>query len=474
MKTERRLRHLSRALLLGGLMPAVLALHPELLEAQMMSDLVTFDYANSGPANPEMGLALQGGTLFGTTLNGGSNSVGTIFSVRTNGTGYTNIFNFPGDPFGANPCSNPLVVSNGLLYGATQNGGNGSGTIFRINTNGSGYTNLYSFTARDENGFNTDGAYPGTGLVLRGNTLFGATTQGGTNDAGVIFRLGTDGSGFTNLHTMRYGEGVGPSGIMVISGDTLYGTAPSGGPDQGYSGVIFKINTDGSGFTNVYTFSPPSGPGGPSGRLVLSGPTLYGTLGVGGSNGVGTVFRVDTNGLNFTNLFTFPSSDAGYAPYGAIPASGLAISGNTLYGTTQSGGTTYGAATYGVIFAISTDGSGFTNLFFFDYNVYGQGSPATLLVSGNTLYGTTDGGGAGEAGTVFALGLSEPAAPPLPIPLNISLAGSAAVLSWTNSAFSLWSSGAVSGPYTNVPGATSPYTNTSTDPSRFFRLHASY
>jgi uncharacterized repeat protein (TIGR03803 family) len=88
----------------------------------------------------------------------------------------------------------------------------------------------------------------------------------------------------------------------------------------------------------------------------------------------------------------------------------------------------------------------------------------------NTLYGTTEAGGLSGNGTVFSLGLSSA----VPIPLNIKGITNAVVLSWTDpaSVFSLQASTLVTGVYTNVPGATSPYTNTFSEATKFFRLRA--
>jgi len=59
-----------------------------------------------------------------------------------------------------------------------------------------------------------------------------------------------------------------------------------------------------------------------------------------------------------------------------------------------------------------------------------------------------------------------------PVPLNIQLNGSNVILSWTNSTFALQAAPSASGTYTNIPGATSPNTNTISDPQRYFRLLA--
>jgi uncharacterized repeat protein (TIGR03803 family) len=93
---------------------------------------------------------------------------------------------------------------------------------------------------------------------------------------------------------------------------------------------------------------------------------------------------------------------------------------------------------------------------------------AGLISSGGTLYGTTTVGGSTDNGTVFALTLT------FPTPLNIQLNGAGVVVSWNDpaTAFSLQSAPTVTGLFTNIPGATSPYTNMITGKQQFFRLMA--
>ena len=66
--------------------------------------------------------------------------------------------------------------------------------------------------------------------------------------------------------------------------------------------------------------------------LILSGNTLYGTAVYGGSSGDGTVFAVNTDGTGFTTLHNFTATVYGQRD-GAFPYAGLILSGNTLYGT---------------------------------------------------------------------------------------------------------------------------------------------
>src|SRR5947207_206724 len=204
---------------------------------------------------------------------------------------FTLLHNLAGAPTeGANPYSG-LVLSSNRLYGTTFNGGSNSvGTIFAINNDGSGFTNLHIFTA------STDGSHPQTELVLSGNMLYGTTAHGGLFNSGTVFAVSTNGTVFTNLHNFTGSEGANPQSGMVLSGGTLYGLAPNGGSGQG---TLFAINTDGSSFTKLHEFGGSDGSF-PDGGLILSGDTLLGTASQGSAPGIGVVFTIKTNGTGYT------------------------------------------------------------------------------------------------------------------------------------------------------------------------------
>ncbi len=386
---------------------------------------------NGDGANPYTGLIANSSrtTLYGTARGGGNSGNGTVFAVNTDGTGFTNLHSFSAlgsqtNSDGAYPSAS-LILSGNVLYGTAANGGSGgSGTVFALNTNGTGFTNLHSFTVLIfdpvlQSGYpyiNSDGAYP-IALILSGNTLYGTADEGGSGSSGVLFSLNSDGTGFTNLHTFQsnhYGaneDGVGPNGL-ILSGSTLYGTADLGA--FSLDGTVFAFNSDGAGFTTLHGFTELAGPyppgtnsdgANPFGGVISSGNTLYGTASGGGSSGNGTVFAVNTNGAGFTTLHSFTLGTGGYSPTnsdGARPYSGLITnsSGTTLYGTAQTGG----SSGNGTVFAVNTDGTGFTILHTFaGYPGDGANPHAGLVLSGNTLYGTTQYGGSSSNGTVFSL-----------------------------------------------------------------------
>ena len=61
--------------------------------------------------------------------------------------------------------------------------------MFKVKTDGTGFTSLYDFTATDGNGHNSDGANPFAELTLSGNTLYGTTKHGGNWGNGTVFSV---------------------------------------------------------------------------------------------------------------------------------------------------------------------------------------------------------------------------------------------------------------------------------------------
>jgi uncharacterized repeat protein (TIGR03803 family) len=211
-------------------------------------------FVNSDGASPYAGVTLLSSTLYGTTVRGGSSSYGTVFQVNTDGLGFTVLTNFTGDD-GANSYAG-LTLSGSTLYGTTERGGGSdNGTVFEINTNGSDYIVLKNFSATSYNSItstytNSDGAYPAADLILSGSTLYGTTYQGGTSGSGTVFKVNTDGSGFTVLKTFSAlnstytnSDGANPLAGLTLSGSTLYGTTADGGSSG--QGTVFSLTLSG-------------------------------------------------------------------------------------------------------------------------------------------------------------------------------------------------------------------------------------
>ncbi|HEY0549106.1 MAG TPA: choice-of-anchor tandem repeat GloVer-containing protein [Verrucomicrobiae bacterium] len=422
------------------LFAALVAGNPVVAQGQTFSNLYSFA-ATSGPtgtnkngAYPSSGLTMGDNSLFGATAYGGTSGKGVVFKFDLASRSITNLHNFSALS-GPNPGTNSdgaaprgeLVLSGNTLYGTVYEGGAfGYGAVFAVKTDGSSFTNLYSFSARTGASLtNFDGANPVAGMLLVGDTLYGTTSYGGHRGRGTLFGITTNGTGFTNLHSFAGGasDGGNPSSGLLLDGKTFYSTTPVGGVAG--QGVVFAINTNGAGFTILHHFLGGADDGAqPSGGLALSGSMLFGATYSGGSADKGTVFRIQNDGTGYTNLHAFQDTTTNFPAMnsgGAGPQGELVISGNTLFGMAGSGGT-FG---YGVEFAMNLDGSGFHVLHDHTYND-GYFGGVGMLLSEETLYGSVFAGGVSGAGTLFSLQLPAANTPRL----TVRQLGTNVVVSW--------------------------------------------
>jgi len=291
------------------------------------------------------------GNLYGTTVYGGLNNLGTVFELAANGT-ETVLLSFGngdqfGTPDGAQPASGLWRNAVGNLYGTTFAGGNGYGTVYELNTQGL-ETVLYSFTG------GPDGGDPIGGLLLEtgGVYLYGTTAAGGAYNNGTVFKLST----IENMVTMTWPEtvlysftggqdGGQPAGAVIAdaAGD-LYGTTYDGGGatcalSSNGCGTVFRLailptttttvtsslNPSTFGLPVTFTASvayscdtPPCTP--PNGEPV----TFKATLGV-------TVEATGTGTLN-GGLASFTTSSL---PLGTISVTATYVGDNILAGSTS-------------------------------------------------------------------------------------------------------------------------------------------
>jgi uncharacterized repeat protein (TIGR03803 family) len=134
---------------------------------------------------PYGSLTLDGSTLYGMTRQGGDGDVGTVFSIGTDGGGFSLLRGFAGGASdGADPHGS-LTLSGTTLYGMTEDGGDSNyGTIFSMETDGSNFSLLHEFA-----GGNDDGSWPRGSLALDGTNLYGMTYWGGDSNRGVVFSM---------------------------------------------------------------------------------------------------------------------------------------------------------------------------------------------------------------------------------------------------------------------------------------------
>jgi uncharacterized repeat protein (TIGR03803 family) len=233
------------------------------------------------------------------------------------------------------------------------------------------------------------GSNPTSGLTFHEGALYGTTTMGGPNNLGTIFKILTDGSGFQTIAPFdNVTTGMIPSSDLIFLDGWIYGTAREGGTASG--GTLFRFLPDLTQFEVVYEFQDPVGPSHPNSLLAVSG-VLYGTTDLYGPSDDSAIFKINSNGGGFQVLKTFAQND----PDGSIPQGLISLNG-VLYGTTLGGG----ALNSGTIFQIDTTGLNFTSLHSFGGSD-GQDPDAELIVVNGILFGTTRGGGGSGLGSVF-------------------------------------------------------------------------
>jgi uncharacterized repeat protein (TIGR03803 family) len=361
--------------------------------------------------HPHSGLLLgQDGLLYGTTELGGTNNCGTVFRLRTDGQDFTLVHQFSTNNDGVNPAANLIQGTDGTLYGTTLHGGtNRCGTLFALSPNGSSYSILHHF-----NKTNSDGQYPSGRLamdsagVLYGLTHLGTNINAGTAyqtpAPGMIFRINGDGSGFASLHSFpsNAAEGINPTGLILSGDGYLYGTTRTGGIIQfDTTGRLFKLRTDGSDFT-VWSNIPSSGPRAQLNTLIQGANGLLYACVCGSVSSYATnaeaIFSIATNGAGYTRLHAFVTNGID----GQIPDCRL-LSGldGSLYGLTSAGGTNNA----GTVFKLNPDGTGYGILHHFQTNGTDGRGPEDMLIQAadGTLYGTTLRGGPTDEGTLFSL-----------------------------------------------------------------------
>jgi uncharacterized repeat protein (TIGR03803 family) len=373
-------------------------------------------------ANPRGSLTYVPGTglglLFGRTSTTTSKGpgFGTIFQIMPNGSSYVVDNYFLGQIVdGSDPENNAMTLVGNVLYGTTVTGGkNNTGAIFSINDNGTGYSSplVFDFPA---SGVKNYSAQPFSCFLPVGSVLYGMTSQGGNGGNGAIFTFDTSTSTYARIYSFDGKHGVAPHGQLILdpNGKTFYGMTQSGG--SAAVGAVFSFSRTCSAasskcknkFKVLHNFTCPNngfptctggaGANPDHGTLVQSGTTLFGLTANGGKYGNGTLFSIQTNGKHFKILQHFgnPGSNDGISPLGS-----LLLDGTTLYGTTKSGGN----KGKGSVFRINTDGTGYDRIWDFQGGTTdGKKPDDDVILLNSTLYGMTEVGGQCGFGAIFAL-----------------------------------------------------------------------
>lgn len=291
------------------------------------------------------------GVLYGTSEFGGAVNFGMLYKLNANGSGFSLLRSFTAGGAtvvndGGAPRGGLVHATDGFLYGVTTTGtGTGTsledrnGVVYRVAPDGSGYTMIFSFNVGI---FSANGGAPNSLIQGRDGKLYGTARGGplaGGGTGGVVFTLRTDGTGFTVLKA--FGNLSTPtvihdpqSPLVHASDGYLYGATRFGGPNG--DGVLYRLQTDGSGFQVIYAFSdntPANAANGiePTGALIQgSDGSIYGRTNNGGSSNNGVIFKIRPDGTGFRVVYNFAASRSAY--FGGL-IQGL---DGALYATTAS------------------------------------------------------------------------------------------------------------------------------------------
>lgn len=439
-----------------------------------------FEFSAIGTSNPARQL-IEGsdGYLYGTTSPGTAN--GLIYKVKKDGSDFAVLHNFSFED-GYSPQYGVVSGTDGLLYGFTTLGAAfGRGAFYRISSDGLNFEILKSFETDFETISSASTQIPDGNLYVtsmsggingvihkfspggqhwkvkdfpeavdhpyqlfyaKSNDLYGISRSGGGKGLGGIFKLEQDGS---NMLTVVYENNLTDKAIfqenLAEDNDGNFYAYVGG-----FGNAIGKLSPDLS-FTKIYQFPDNTFTWAARGALAFaSDGFLYGISAGGGTHGKGTLYRLRTDGSEFSIVHSFEESTLARQPVqfesdgylygvcnGGVHGKGSIYRFNittkeferifdltAYFGSTSFGffklvkgsddliyalGTTGGASGHGLLVRMALDGSAFQELRSFSFNSSTEGYLPTRIVEGpdSNLYGITAQGGDHNAGVIFSM-----------------------------------------------------------------------
>ena len=245
------------------------------------------------------GALVQGsdGNFYGTTLYGGAQNYGTIFKINPGGT-LTTMYSFCSKTNCADgkfPYGTLVQGLDGNFYGTTLDGGGASdGTVFNITPLGA-LTTLYGFCSQTNC---TDGANPTSALIeANDGNFYGTTTKGGANNDGTVFKI-TSGGAWNLIYSFcgeaNCADGETPdAGLFQASDGNFYGTTLNGGTNS--DGTAFKLSSGGT-LSTLYSFCGQAnctdGQSPTTGLMQGTDGNLYGATLNGGLYDAGAIYKL--------------------------------------------------------------------------------------------------------------------------------------------------------------------------------------
>ncbi len=360
-----------------------------------------FGAVNSTNGNrPEGALIEVNNKLYGMTREGGVHGDGVIFEYDYIQNTFTKLHDF-NDLNGRAPEGELIHASNGKLYGMTSVGGAyDDGVIFEFDLNTNTYTKKIDF---DGNTLNPGRTPYGSLFEANNGKLYGLTSEGGTYDYGVLFEYDFLTNTLTSL--INFGatatSGAYPMGTLVKGPNNsleLFGTTSEGGSED--YGILFKYNISTDTFTTLLNFASSNNLGySPGPKLTLaSNNKLYGVTEFGGAAEIGSIFEYDPVTDQSDLLYGF-DVNSGFYPYAGL----LEASDGKLYSIALK--TVYdGVDTYnGMFYSFDLSTNTYNPIFKFNSAEDGAGPDGSLMYSENRqkFYGLTYRGGLNDSGAIF-------------------------------------------------------------------------
>ncbi len=349
--------------------------------------LASYNRTSNGPNGgiPNLGVVLdQQGNLYGTTLGGGTNDVGTVYEITSGSRTIVTMASFGAASGGGSPRGSVALDAQGNLYGTTGSGGpGGSGTVWEVVNGTRTITTIGSFNF-------TNGSNPnGVTMDAQGN-IYGTTSLGGTGGVGTVWELAKGSNTITTLANFDGTNGAQPlGGVTLDAQGNIFGSTTAGGPNL--SGTVWEI------VKGSHTITPLFSQG--SSDLILDAQgNIYFTSHAQGEPVVEELSKLANGTYSMSNVFAFTGNLAAELVEGLT----LDAQGN-LYGTTAQFSL---AGQGGALWEIANGSNTITTLATFSKkNGLSPVSGPAFDAAGN-LYGNTQAGGAFGFGTVWELVVS--------------------------------------------------------------------
>jgi uncharacterized repeat protein (TIGR03803 family) len=324
------------------------------------SESVIYNTPNgTGGGNRSNVNELSDGRLYFCQSYGGTNGHGTLISMNKDGSDVKVLHTFNSNnlvkytdsarnkPYDDNlssrisssnlndgryPYGFVVEGNDGFIYGTTAEGGAfGTGTLWRCNLDGTNYRIILACDWHYRYNYYTDGSgvvkissrMPnrpyGNVAIAKSGRIFFTGFYGCETDQGGMGSIDPDGGNYRRMFSADDQKGLNPFRGPLIIGDEVFGTSyengyqQESGGDWDADGVVWKMNTNGTGYKIIKTFISSVGDEGynPYAGLAYDGQYLYGTCTFGGGSGkAGTIWRLRTTGASFEVLYRFSSTSA--------------------------------------------------------------------------------------------------------------------------------------------------------------------